>query len=109
MRCLLILLHEVAAHVLVIANLIVAGAAQKEAVLWQTICSALSGAQVWRLQAPLQADVDRNVRHLADLDPPTVGFHVRGGDKLQEDQNGVRPAPLLCPLCPKRGSLGTIC
>ena len=58
--------------------------------------------QVWRLQAPLQAEVDKNVRHLKDLDPPTVGFHVRGGDKLQEDMNGVRKAPPLCLLCPNK-------
>ena len=65
--------------------------------------SALSGAQVWRLQAPLQAEVDKNVRHLNDLDSPTTGFHVRGGDKLQEDLNGVRSAPPLRPLRLRKG------
>ena len=66
---------------------------------------AFAGPQVWRLQAPLQAEVDKSVRHLDDLDPPTVGFHVRGGDKLHEDLNGVRPA---VPSFPEINLMGMV-
>ncbi|KAK9838524.1 hypothetical protein WJX81_005090 [Elliptochloris bilobata] len=50
----------------------------------------LALAQVWRLQVPLQAEADKHLRHLADLDQPTIGFHVRGGDKFHEDRDGNR-------------------
>ena len=59
--------------------------ASKHHLLWLT----RRGRQVWHLQVSLQAEADAHLRYLELADPPTVGFHVRGGDKLDEDRNGA--------------------
>ncbi len=47
-------------------------------------------AQAWRLQQWVQHRVDEQLRGLALLARPVVGFHVRHGDKVAEDQALVR-------------------
>ena len=80
----------------------VTGTAGKHHLLWLT----RRGRQVWRLQVALQAEADMHLRHLELADPPTVGFHVRGGDKLDEDKNGASASSfsLACPLSMQQSS-----
>ena len=42
--------------------------------------------QAWKYQPWVQKAVDKRLAKLADVAPPTIGFHVRGGDKLAEDK-----------------------
>ena len=45
-------------------------------------------AQVWRLRPHVKTAVEPILAQL-DLEPkPTIGFHIRGGDKLAEDKMG---------------------
>lgn len=76
--------------------------AGKYHLLWLT----RRGRQVWRLQVSLQAEADTHLRHLELADPPTVGFHVRGGDKLDEDKNGASASSslLASPLSMQQSS-----
>ena len=41
--------------------------------------------QLWRLQEWVQAKIDPRLAALADAPKPTIGFHIRGGDKGEED------------------------
>ena len=47
-------------------------------------------AQAWRLQQWVQDRVDEQLKGLALLARPVIGFHVRHGDKVAEDQALVR-------------------
>ena len=38
----------------------------------------------------MQEAIDKRLAKLADVAPPSIGFHVRGGDKLAEDKMLVR-------------------
>ena len=42
--------------------------------------------QAWKYQPWVQEAINKRLNKLADVAPPTVGFHVRGGDKLAEDK-----------------------
>jgi len=42
--------------------------------------------QAWKYQPWVQEAVNKRLNKLADVVPPTIGFHVRGGDKLAEDK-----------------------
>ena len=44
--------------------------------------------QVWNLKPHVLAAVDPLLARLELEDKPTIGFHVRGGDKLDEDKMG---------------------
>ncbi len=44
--------------------------------------------QVWNLKPHVLAAVDPLLARLELEDKPTIGFHVRGGDKLDEDKKG---------------------
>lgn len=41
--------------------------------------------QVWEYQPEVQDAVDLVLAQLEHMQKPTIGFHVRGGDKLTED------------------------
>ncbi|CAL8469442.1 g8983 [Coccomyxa elongata] len=41
--------------------------------------------KAWKYQPWVQEAIDKRLDKLADVTPPTIGFHVRGGDKLAED------------------------
>ena len=43
----------------------------------------------------VQEAINKRLNKLADVEQPTIGFHVRGGDKLAEDKMlvGAVPAP----------------
>jgi len=47
---------------------------------------------VWKYKATVQATIDSVVAQLDLEEKPTIGFHIRGGDKLIEDKDG-------CALC----------
>jgi hypothetical protein len=49
--------------------------------------------QVWNLKPHVRLAVDPMLARLELADKPTIGFHVRGGDKLQEDKIGCAAAP----------------
>ncbi|CAL8463227.1 g2761 [Coccomyxa elongata] len=42
--------------------------------------------QVWRLQPQFREEVDEALKVLKSYKKPTIAFHVRGGDKLNEDK-----------------------
>ena len=48
--------------------------------------------QVWRYQPWVQDPLDKLVAEMEQAEKPTIGFHIRGGDKLREDQNGCAPS-----------------
>ncbi len=47
---------------------------------------------MWKYKATVQATIDSVVAQLDLEEKPTIGFHIRGGDKLIEDKDG-------CALC----------
>ena len=51
--------------------------------------------QAWKYQPWVQKAIDKRLAKLADVAQPTIGFHVRGGDKLAEDKM------LVCASCIK--------
>ena len=53
------------------------------------------GRQVWNLKPHVKLAVDPMLARLALAEKPTIGFHVRGGDKLQEDKIGCAAAPTV--------------
>lgn len=53
--------------------------------------------QVWRYRPMVQATIDKVVAQLSLEEKPTIGFHIRGGDKLIEDSHGCA-AGSLTPL-----------
>ena len=42
-------------------------------------------SQVWEYKPGVQDAVDLVLAQLEHMQKPTIGFHVRGGDKLNED------------------------
>ena len=42
--------------------------------------------QAWTYQPWVQEAINKRLNKLADVTQPTIGFHVRGGDKLAEDK-----------------------
>lgn len=42
--------------------------------------------QAWKYQPWVKEAIDKRLDKLADVTLPTIGFHVRGGDKLAEDK-----------------------
>ena len=44
--------------------------------------------QVWKYTPWVQEALDPLVAQLELLEKPTIGFHIRGGDKLDEDKAG---------------------
>ncbi len=54
--------------------------------------------QAWKYQPWVQKAIDKRLAKLADVAQPTIGFHVRGGDKLAEDKMlvGSSSSTLLC-------------
>ena len=42
--------------------------------------------QAWMYQPWVQEAINKRLNKLADVTQPTIGFHVRGGDKLAEDK-----------------------
>ncbi|KAK9827988.1 hypothetical protein WJX81_005593 [Elliptochloris bilobata] len=51
--------------------------------------------QVWRYQEWVQEEINEQLAKLEGLEPPTIGFHIRGGDKLTEDKQGNRTTTLV--------------
>jgi hypothetical protein len=49
---------------------------------------------VWKYKPKVQATIDSVVAQLDLEEKPTIGFHIRGGDKLIEDSNGCALALL---------------
>ena len=49
--------------------------------------------QAWKYQPWVQEVVDKRLAKLAEVALPSIGFHVRGGDKLAEDKL------LVCSNC----------
>jgi len=65
-------------------------------------CSVELGRQVWQLRPWVALEVAPHLESLAAAAQPTIAFHVRGGDKLQEDQSSrVHPATArsTCESC----------
>ena len=54
---------------------------------------ALAAAQLWRLHDWVQRKVDARLALLEGAVPPTIGFHIRGGDKGEEDVLRVKMLP----------------
>ena len=52
--------------------------------------------QAWKYQPWVQKAVDKRLSKLADVAQPTIGFHVRGGDKLAEDKMLVGSTSAHC-------------
>ena len=52
--------------------------------------------QAWKYQPWVQKAVDKRLAKLADVAQPTIGFHVRGGDKLAEDKMLVGSTSARC-------------
>ena len=50
----------------------------------------LCGLQLWRFQGWVQRKVDVKLAALEQAAKPTIGFHIRGGDKGEEDVLRVR-------------------
>ena len=46
--------------------------------------------QVWTFAPWVQDELDAVMEELASMPKPTMGFHIRGGDKLSEDVQLVR-------------------
>jgi hypothetical protein len=42
--------------------------------------------QIWHLQPSAQKEVDSVLKDLRHLKRPTIGFHVRGGDLIGNDE-----------------------
>ena len=42
--------------------------------------------QIWRYQEWVQQEIDEQLAKLEVLEKPVIGFHIRGGDKLHEDE-----------------------
>jgi hypothetical protein len=60
-------------------------------------CSVGAGRQVWVLRPWVALEVAPHLESLAAAAQPTIAFHVRSGDKLQEDQSSrVPPRHTLC-------------
>jgi hypothetical protein len=49
-----------------------------------------SGLQLWKFRPQVQQLIDKSLSRIRSLPSPTVGFHIRGGDKFKEDQHLVR-------------------
>ena len=58
-------------------------------------CGLFCAVQLWRPQEWVQARVDYKLRALASYPQPTIGFHIRGGDKGEEDVLRVRCLPCM--------------
>lgn len=54
--------------------------------------------QAWKYQPWVQEAIEKRLSKLADVHSPTIGFHVRGGDKLAEDKMLVSHRSQLSPL-----------
>jgi hypothetical protein len=50
---------------------------------------ATCALQLWKFRPRVQQLVDKTLSRIRGLPPPTIGFHVRGGDKLNEDKKLV--------------------
>lgn len=42
-------------------------------------------SQAWVFQPWVQKTIDKHLKMLAEAPKPTIGFHVRWGDKIEED------------------------
>ena len=57
---------------------------------------------MWKLQSWVQDRVDPKLRALANYPKPTIGIHVRGGDKAEEDvfkASTYQFASFACSIC----------
>ena len=61
-------------------------AAAAGAFIGQSLC----GLQLWRFQGWVREKVDAKLAALEQAAKPTIGFHIRGGDKGEEDVLRVR-------------------
>ena len=50
---------------------------------------------MWTFAPWVQDELDAVMEELAGMPKPTIGFHIRGGDKLSEDVQLVRQQGLL--------------
>jgi hypothetical protein len=55
--------------------------------------------QAWKYQPWVQEAIDKRLNRLYDVKAPTIGFHVRGGDKLAEDKMLVRSLLICVDQC----------
>ena len=57
--------------------------------------------QAWVFQPWVQEVLDKRLKQLADAKKPTMGFHIRWGDKIEEDILFVSPhcAVQECSYC----------
>lgn len=46
--------------------------------------------QAWKYRPWVQEFIDQQLERLAEQKQPTIGFHIRGGDKVFEDKFMVR-------------------
>jgi len=51
--------------------------------------------QAWVFQPWVQSVIDKSLKALAEAKGPTMGFHIRWGDKIEEDILFVSPLPTL--------------
>ena len=69
-------------------------------------CSA--AVQLWRLQEWVQQKVDARLALLEQAVKPTIGFHIRGGDKGEEDVLRVKMLRVACHTRPVTHALSLV-